>query len=57
MVMKTISSDTNCMKNAARAKSIQDRFSFSNDTEVALKYAMAEIREATKASKTKKCPT
>jgi hypothetical protein len=45
------------MKNAPRAKSIQGRFSFYNENEFALKYAMAEMREATKASKTKKCPT
>lgn len=43
-------------KKAPRAKSIHERLSLSRVIEEALKYEIAEIIEATKASKTKKCP-
>ncbi len=63
MVKKTIISEINWIKKAPLAKSSHERFSpdaaeseLSVLMDDALKYEIAETREATKASNAKKCP-
>ena len=56
MVMKIITAETSCVVNAALAKRSHDLFSSRSTFLLAVKNAIVEIMEATKASKTKKCP-